>query len=240
MQPLAELRAFFRAALFDPVARDHSEPDTRVRRRRVVVGATLVGGAVALGLALAIEPGDPLFYPATLGVAAIWTAGALASGRLYLGRAHTRSGTQGGSSVLHGFLLGGLLLAVFCLGGLVVGRIPALRAPVEGLLDHARYGSLIVVALVTAVNGVAEELFFRGAVYAALPRRWNLLGSTLLYASSTVLSGVPLLTFAALCLGALTGAQRRVTGGVLGPIVAHLTWSLGMLLLLPHALTIGD
>jgi hypothetical protein len=29
-----------------------------------------------------------------------------------------------------------------------------------------------------------------------------------------------------------------VTGGVLGPIVSHLTWSLGMLFLLPHALAV--
>ena len=41
------------------------------------------------------------------------------------------------------------------------------------------------------------------------------------------------------CLGLLTAAQRRVTGGVLGPITSHLTWSLGMLFLLPHVLTLG-
>jgi len=237
VNPVRELRAFLAAALLTPVARDHLESPARWRRRQVVVAVTLVLGAVALGRALAVQPGDPMFYPATFAVAGIWAGGALASGRLHLGRAHTRDGTQGGRAVLQGFLLGAVLLAIFCLGALVVGRIPVLREPVDGLLDHARYGSLGVVALVTAVNGVAEELFFRGAAYAALPRRWNLAGSTLLYALSTVLSGVPLLTFAALAVGLLTGAQRRVTGGVLGPIVSHLTWSLGMLLLLPIALS---
>lgn len=235
--PVGEVRRFFRASLVDPVERDHRDTDAQRRRRRVVVSVTMVLGAVALGLALAIRPGDPLFYPATLGVAAIWALGAVASGRLHLGRARTRSGGQS-RSVLQGCILGALLLAIFCAGATVVGRIPELRAPVEGLLDHARYGSVAVVALITAVNGVAEEVFFRGALYAALSRRWNVVGSALLYASSTVFSGVPLLTFAALIVGLLTALQRRVTGGVLGPIVSHLTWSLGMLFLLPYALNL--
>ena len=49
-------------------------------------------------------------------------------------------------------------------------------------------------------------------------------------------SGIPLLVLAAAVLGLVVGLQRRVTGGILGPIVTHLTWSLGMLVLLPHAL----
>ena len=49
----------------------------------------------------------------------------------------------------------------------------------------------------------------------------------------------PLLVFAAAVLGAVVGLQRRVTGGVLGPIVTHLIWSLGMLFLLPYALHLG-
>lgn len=235
---VAELRAFVTASLITPVERDHTEADHERTRRRLVVAVTLVVGAVALGFALAIRPGDPLFYPATLGVAAVWTTGALASGRLYLGRAHTRDGRQS-RAILQGFLLGAGLLAVFLAGAVVVGRVPVLREPVENLLDHARYGSLAVVALITVVNGVAEELFFRGAVYAALDARWNGIGSTLAYALATALSGVPLLTFAAVVLGLMTAAQRRVTGGVLGGIVSHLVWSLGMLFLLPAALSLG-
>ena len=40
-------------------------------------------------------------------------------------------------------------------------------------------------------------------------------------------------------VGLLTAAQRRVTGGVAGPIAAHLTWSLGMLFLLGPVLALG-
>lgn len=230
---VAELRAFVSAALLTPVEREQRDSAAQWRRRQVVIAITTLIGALALGAALAIPPGDPLFYAATLGIAAIWATGAFASGRLHLGRATTRRGTATARGVLQGVLLGGLLLATFLVGALVVAQIPPLREPVEGLLDHAVVGSLAVVAVVTAINGVAEELFFRGAVYAAFPRRWNLLGSTALYALSTAFSGVLLLTFAAVCLGLLTGAQRRVTGGVAGPIASHLTWSLGMLFLLP-------
>ncbi len=56
----------------------------------------------------------------------------------------------------------------------------------------------------------------------------------------TVFSGVPLLVLAALMLGALTALQRRATGGYLAPMVTHLTWSLGMLFLLPSALALGQ
>lgn len=235
--PGTEARLFLRAALYRPVRPEADESDASLLRRRIVVGVTAVLGALALGAALSIQPGDPLFYPSTLGVAALWTVGALASGRLSLGRSRTRSGGEG-RAVLQGFVLGALLLVVFLAGAVVVAQIPVLRGPVDDLLDHARYGSLWIVALVTAVSGAAEELFFRGATYAALPRRWRLPGSAVLYAASTLFAGVPLLTFAAAVLGVLTAAQRRVTGGVLGPIVCHLTWSLGMLFCLPPILTL--
>lgn len=232
-----EVRAFFRASLLTPVERDHDESAAARRRRKVVAGVTLVVGAMALGLALRIQPGDPLFYPATLGVAAVWVLGSLASGRLYLGRAHTRDGRTS-TSVLQSVLLGGTLLAIFLAGAVVVGRIPLLRDPVEGLLNHARYGSLAVVAVITAINGVAEELYFRGALFAAIARRHAVALSTFFYALATVPTGIPLLVFAAAALGVLVGLQRRVTGGVLGPTITHLTWSLGMLFLLPTALNL--
>lgn len=234
-----ELKKFLAASLGDVVQPAAAETGAARTRRRVVVGLTLVVGAVGLGLALAVRPGDPLFYPATLGVAVVWVVGALASGPLHFGRARTRSGETSSRGILQGLILGGMLLGLFALGALVVARIPLLSGPVEDLLDHARFGALWLVALVTAVNGVAEELFFRGAAYEALSSRWRLPGTTALYASSTLLIGVPLLTLAAVCLGLLTAAQRRVTGGVAGPIASHLTWSLGMLFLLPPILYPG-
>ncbi len=238
LRPVQEVRDFFRASLVQPLEHDHVDPAGAVVRRRVVAGVTLAVGAVALGLAISVRPGDPMFYPWALGVAAIWAVGAFGSGRLYLGRGRTRSGGTSWS-IVQSLILGGLLLAVFLAGGLVVARIPALSGPVDGLLDHARYGSLALVTITTIISGFAEELFFRGALFAALPDRWRVAGSSLLYAVATVFTGVPLLVFAALALGLLVSAQRRVTGGFLGPVITHLTWSVGMLYLLPITLDLG-
>lgn len=238
LNPVAELRAFLRAALVQPVGGLPVETAGAVRRRRWVAAVTLVVGAVTLAWALRIPAGDPLFYPATLGLAAVWTLGALLSGPLHLGRAHTRAGTRNSRSVVQSLALGLLLLAIFLAGAVAVAGIPLLRDPVQGLLDHARFGSLALVAVITAVNGIAEELYFRGALFAALPRGRAVLVTTLVYGLTVVPTLIPLLVLAGLVLGLVVGLQRRVTGGVLGPIVTHLTWSLGMLFLLPYTLDV--
>ena len=236
VNPVAELSAFFRAALVDPVPRDHSEPDWAFRRRRLVAVVTLVLGAGVLAWALRIEPGNSLFYVATLALAAVWTVGAFVSGPLHLGRAHTRTGDGQSRAVVQSLALGALLLVLFLVGAVLVAQVPFLRDPVQELLDHAEYGSLAVVALITAVNGVAEELYFRGALYAGVGRRHAVAVTTVVYALVTAASGIPLLVLAAALLGLVVGLQRRVTGGILGPVVTHLTWSLGMLFLLPVVL----
>lgn len=234
---LNELQRFFRASLVVPVSRDHSESDRAFKRRRVVACLTLVIGIVLNAWALRIPPGDGLFYFATFALAAVWAGGAFLSGPLHLGRAHTRSGGERSRSVVQSLVLGLLLLALFLVGALVVARVPLLREPVDGLLDHARFGSLAVVAVITAVNGVAEELFYRGALFAAVGRRHAVLVTTIVYAVVCAAAGVPLLVLAAVLVGIVTGLQRRVTGGILGPIITHLTWSLGMLFLLPQVLS---
>jgi uncharacterized protein len=236
VNPVTELRAFFRATLVDPVPRDHTESDRAFRRRRLTAVVTLVLGAVVLAWALRIEPGNPLFYVATLALAAVWALGALASGPLHLGRAHTRGGDGQSRAVVQSLALGGMLLVLFLLGAVLVAQVPVLRDPVQELLDHAEFGSLPVVAVITVVNGVAEELYFRGALYAGVGRRNPVLVTTVVYALVTAASGIPLLVLAAALVGLVVGLQRRVTGGILGPIVTHLTWSLGMLFLLPVVL----
>lgn len=240
LHPVHEVRDFIRAALVTPVARDHAESAAAFRRRRVVALVTLVVGAVVLGFALRIQPGDPMFYVATLGLAAVWGIGAFASGPLHLGHAHTRSGGEEARPVVQSLALGALLLALFLAGAVVVAQVPVLRDPVQHLLDHARLGSLALVTVLTAVNGIAEELYFRGALYSAVGRRHAVAITTVVYALTTVGAGIPLLVLAAGLLGLLTALQRRVTGGILGPVVTHLTWSLGMLFLLPAVLSTGS
>ena len=89
-----------------------------------------------------------------------------------------------------------------------------------------------MLVLITALNGVAEELFFRGAAYAATTR-YPVPVTTVAYTAVTLATGNVMLAFAAAILGAVVGLQRRASGGILAPILTHVTWSLTMLLALP-------
>ena len=83
---MSGIRSWVRRALWDVVPRDQRDTAAGLRRRQAVVVGFIVAGAVVLGLSLRIDPGDRLFYAATFGLAALWTVGAFASGRLHLGR----------------------------------------------------------------------------------------------------------------------------------------------------------
>lgn len=235
IHPVMELRAFIAAAVVAPVPRDHREPDALVRRRRVVSALTLVVGAVLLAVTLRIPPGDESFYVGGLALAGVWAVGGLAAGRLHVGWAHTHESGLA-RPVVQPVALALLAVGVFVAGAVVVGAVPWLADRVDAVLDHARYGSLPIVWLITVVTGVGEELFFRGALFAAVGSRHALAVTTVVYTLVTAATGNVMLTFAALLLGLLTGAQRRVTGGVLAPVITHVIWSSSMLVLLPPAL----
>ncbi len=231
---MAEVRNFFRAALVDPVGRDHRETPEELVQRRWISSVILAVGAFMLAWTLRLTPGDPGFYVATLALAATWIVGGMLSGKVYLGSSHTRSGTQNGRGLLQAVIIGVLLLGIFLVGANLAA--PFLRGPLLSMLQHAEYGFLPVVAVLTVLVTIGEELFFRGALYAAVGGRQALLVTTLVYAVTTIPTGIPMMVFAAALVGLVVGLQRRVTGGVLGPIVTHLTWSLGMLFALPWAL----
>jgi membrane protease YdiL (CAAX protease family) len=69
-------------------------------------------------------------------------------------------------------------------------------------------------------------------MYAAIPRH-PLLWTTLAYVVATLATGNVMLGFAAIVLGTVCGLERRASGGVLAPILTHITWSLSMLFVLP-------
>ena len=224
------VRSWFQRALWEVVPRDHRESPEALRRRQLVTAAFVVIGGLVLGLSLRIEPGSAWFYAATLGLAGVWTAGAFLSGPLHLGRIAHAAGPR--RPVLTPVLLGLGLAAVFLAGALLVREVAFLDDQVRSVLDHAAEGSLPLVLLVTAVNGVAEELFFRGAAYAAVTRH-PVPVTTVAYAIATLATGNVMLSFAAVLLGAVVGLQRRASGGILGPILTHVTWSVAMLFGLP-------
>jgi membrane protease YdiL (CAAX protease family) len=150
---------------------------------------------------------------------------------LHLGRA-LRGEEAGPRPVAMPVAYGALLAALFVVGGLVVRQIPWLDAQVRHVLDHAAHGSAPLLILITALNGVAEELFFRGAAYAATPR-YPVALTTIAYAIATLATGNVMLTFAALLLGLVVGLERRASGGILAPALTHVTWSVTVLLALP-------
>ncbi|MDH2415456.1 CPBP family intramembrane glutamic endopeptidase [Nocardioides sp. CER19] len=227
---MGPIRTWLRRSLWEVVPRDHREAPRALRRRQWVTSAFAIVGAVALGLSLRIEPGSPSFYPATLALAAVWVVGAFASGPLHLGRIGLRTGLV--RPTVSPVALGLALAGVFVLGALVVRELPYLGGRVAGVLDYADQGSLPVLVVITAVNGVAEELFFRGALYAAVTRR-PVLWTTLAYTLVTLATGNVMLAGAAAVLGVVVGLERRASGGILAPVLTHVTWSLTVLLALP-------
>lgn len=233
--PLQELRDFVAAALVRQVPRDHTEPDAVVRRRRLIAAITLVIGTIILGATIRIAPGDDRFYVAGLVLAAVWAVGGLIAGPLHLGWAHTRDGRLA-RPIVQPIALAALAIGVFLAGAVVVGQVPWLAGPVDAVLDHARYGTLGFIWAITVLTGIGEELYFRGALFTAVGRRHPIAVTTVVYVVATALTGNLMLAFAAALLGVLTGAQRRVTGGVLAPIITHILWSSAMLLLLPPVL----
>jgi membrane protease YdiL (CAAX protease family) len=227
-----------RTGLFDEikaavtnVAVPYHEPPDLIRRRRIVVAIVLVIGAALLGVSLTRRPGDPSFYWLTFGLAAVWAIGAFLSRPLHLGSICWRGRNQ--RPVITGTVVGLLLGGVFVVGGLVVREIPPVADLITSVLEYANQGSLPLIVVITLVNGFAEELFFRGALYSALGRFHPVLISTILYIAATSASGNPMLGFAAIILGTVCALERRATGGVLAPILTHLVWGLIMVLALP-------
>ena len=212
-------------------ATPRDEPRSMVIRRRVVVGVVLVLGAVLLGISLNQKPGDPAFYWLTLGLAAVWAIGARLSGPLHLG--HLRFRTRSRRPVLTGTFIGLLVGGAFIVGGLVARQIPPVRDYIVQVLEFANYGPLLLVVFITVVNGVAEEMFFRGALYSALGSFQPVLVSTLVYVVAVSAAGNPMLGFAGLILGYVCAYERRMTGGVLAPMLTHFFWGLVMVLALP-------
>ena len=220
-----------RPVLIDKVERDHWQSDTAFLRRRIVVTITLAVGATLLGLSFSVRQGDPAFYPLTFGLAATWTLGSLLSGPLHLG--HILLGGTLRRPIITSIGVGSLLAALFVLGALVIRTIPTLASLAEDVLGYARLGNLWIIFMITLVNGIAEELFFRGALFAAIGAWHPVLISTALYALATVAGGNPVLVFAAVILGAVVALERRASGGILAPILTHITWSLSLLFVLP-------
>jgi hypothetical protein len=218
--------------LVGTVPGDCSESDAALTHRRRVVAAVSVAGAGLLGVSLSSEPDSPRFYLLSLGVAGTWLVGGLRSGPLHLGRARTR-GVTSRRPVITPVLIGVAAFGAFYGAALVARRVPLLDEAIASVLCSATRGSGPLMLTTALVNGVAEEVFFRGAVYTALGGRHAVPISTGVYVATTAATRNPALVLAAAVMGTLFAAQRRASGGIQAPILTHLTWSALVLRYLP-------
>ncbi|WP_410630895.1 CPBP family intramembrane glutamic endopeptidase [Amycolatopsis sp. cmx-4-83] len=185
--------------------------------RRALLAAVTAAGSGLLGASLASRPGSRRFHTLTASVAATWFAGA---GRVPRGR----------PDVVQPLVVGVGAFGVFYCGALVARHIPPLRRAITGVLDHAHRGSTPSVAVTTLVTGVAEEAFFRGALYDAFGAR----GATAVYVLSTTATRNPALVLASAVMGTLFAVQRHRAGGVQAPMLTHVAWSALMLAVMPR------
>lgn len=218
--------------LLDQVAGSVPEPDRVRATRRRAVSAVGLGGAALLATSLSSRPGSKRFVVLTLATAATWTGGALVSGPLHLGWVEGRD-SRLRRPVITPVATGIGAFGLFYLAALVARRLPLLDGAIARVLSFADEGATRAVVLTTCANGVGEELFFRGALYAAAGERHPVAISSLAYVAATATTRNPALTLAGAAMGVLFGLQRRASGGVQAPVLTHLTWSLLMLRHLP-------
>ncbi|MCW2784910.1 MAG: family intrarane metalloprotease [Marmoricola sp.] len=209
-----------------------SESDAVKRRRRRTVAATAVTGAGLLGASLSTKPGSREFYLSSAAAAGAWTIGSLLSGPLHLGWIENRDSTLR-RPVLTPLATGVGAFGLFYVGALVARRVPVLDAAVARVLLFADDGDSRMVLTTTLANGLGEELFFRGALYAALGDQNSVAASTAVYVLATTTTRNPALVLAAAVMGTLFGLQRRASGGIQAPTITHLTWSVLMVRFLP-------
>jgi CAAX protease family protein len=205
-------------------------------RRRAVIAAG-IGGAGLMGAALSSPPRSRRFYLLATGLAGTWTvgslgSGALGSGALAFGRLEDQR--QGwGQGLTVPVLTGGGAFGL-CYGAARIARhVPALDRAIRGALRYEQQGSTPLVMLIACANAVAEELFFRGALWALVADSRPVVTTTLAYTAAITTTGNPALVLAGTAISVLSGLQRRASGSALAPAVSHLTWSLLMLHYLP-------
>jgi uncharacterized protein len=196
--------------------------------KSVWLAAAGVGAAALLRSSFATKAGSGRFYLLTASLAGTWTCGALAAGPIPW-RGDTWQGRP--ASAVRGLVVGPVAtgaatFALFYGAAHVVRQHRTLRRAITSVLRYADAGSTPLVVLIASSSAVAEELFFRGALWSG-PR--PLRTTTLAYAASTAATGNPALVLAGVITSVIFGWQRRITGGTLAPTVTHVTWSLLML-----------
>jgi uncharacterized protein len=195
-------------------------------------GAAGLGAAALLRSSFAARAGSVRFYLLTASLAGAWTGGAIGAGPVpWRGDVwRTRPARPARALIVVPVVTGAATFAVFYGAARAARRHRTLRRAIASVLRYADAGSAPLIVLIAAGSGVAEEMFFRGALWSG-PR--PLRTTTLAYAASTAATGNPALVLAGLITSMIFGWQRAATGGVLAPAITHVTWSVLMLRFLP-------
>ena len=196
------------------------------------LGAAGLGAAALLRSSFAARAGSARFYLLTASLAGTWAGGALGAGPIPWRGDDWRNGHGSAAQALIvvPVVTGAATFALFYGAARAARRHRALRRAIASVLRYAEAGSTPLVVLIASGSGVAEELFFRGALWTG---PYPLRTTTLAYAASTAATGNPALVLAGLITSVVFGWQRHTTGGVLAPAVTHVTWSVLMLRYLP-------
>ena len=200
--------------------------------RAASLGAAGLAAAALLRFTFAAKAGSVRFYLLATSLAGIWAGGALGAGPIPWRGDGWRNGpgSAARSLVVVPVVTGAATFAAFYGAARAARRRRTPRRAIASVLSYAEAGSTPLVVLIAAGSGVAEELFFRGALWSG-PH--PLRTTTLAYAASTAATGNPALVLAGLITSVIFGRQRDATGGVFAPAVSHVTWSVLMLYYLP-------
>ena len=214
--------------------RSRREPEDACRPRRAAVAEVCSVGTALLGASFSSKPGSARFYALSLGAACTWLIGGLQAGCVHLRREPVAPDSF--RAVAAPITTGVAAFGIFYGAAQIARRIPVLNDAISSVLRYAQKGSDPLVMLTALANGVGEEVFFRGALFAAFEGRHPVLASTAIYTLAATATRNPALILASGAMGVLFGFQRRASGGIQAPILTHLTWSTLMLRFLPPLL----
>ena len=189
-------------------------------------------GAVLVGLTLRVPRGSGAFYTAGYALALVWIMAAALGGSVRLAVTSIRV-----VDVAIGAGIGVVAFGAFVGAAAVGRRISVLQGPIDSVLARADAGPLVAVLALALVNGVAEELFFRGLVIdrACSIAPWaRATLAVVVYVAVTAVAGNTALTLAAVVMGMVFSTTRMWRTGLVAPITVHLVWSTLMLLALPR------
>ncbi|WOC13262.1 hypothetical protein MP11Mi_23630 [Gordonia sp. MP11Mi] len=196
----------------------------------------MVAGAVCLAFSVRVAQGSIPFYVLSLGLGVIWAVGAVWVGGVRLGTSSGRARRVGFVSTVTA--LG--VAASFIVGGYLAARVPFLDDQIDELISRTDHAFVLSLFLVAAVTGVAEEMFFRGALFDVASRSLSgdsirtVAATTILYTVVTAVTANLGLTLAAAALGAMVGTARAYSGSVIPAIVGHLAWTVATIGILPQ------